>query len=113
MNNLIANNNITGNSCVVYIRDSSPIFINNTIAGNTADAGTCAIYIYSQNSPYSFPKFYNNIIWNNITADNTQIAIYDDDTVPDFYNNLIQYGKENFKFLYNATPENNIGDYIN
>lgn len=113
MNNLIANNNITGNSCVIYIRDSSPIFINNTITKNNAPSGSTAIYIYSQNSPYSSPEFYNNIIWNNITADSTQIAIYDDDTVPDFYNNLIQYGKENFKFLYNATPENNIGDYIN
>ncbi|HAQ60767.1 TPA: hypothetical protein DCR49_01995 [Candidatus Delongbacteria bacterium] len=113
MNNLITNNIVTGNSIIIYIRDSSPIFINNTITGNKADEGRGPIYIYSQNPPYSRPSFYNNVIWNNTSADSTQITIYDDDTCPNFYNNLIQYGKENFKFLYNATPENNIGDYIN
>jgi hypothetical protein len=111
MNNLIVKNNVTGNSCVVYIRDCSPVFVNNTITNNTVETGSSAVYIYSQNSPYSCPDFYNNIIWNNSTSDSTQIVIYDDDTCPSFYNNLIQYGKDKFKFLYNATPESNIGTY--
>jgi len=110
INNLVISN-VSGYAGAISSMSSDFNIINNTFAGNTLSGENEAGHVMRiENSSFYEMSFINNIIWDNGIDSNYNIALYGENTNPDFFYNNIQHGQESIWIENGFTFE---GEYLN
>jgi parallel beta-helix repeat protein/predicted outer membrane repeat protein len=93
-NNLVINNRALFFGAGISNGDCSPIYVNNTIVNNHCDGGGGGFYCKDSVTPVLI----NNIIYGNTQygGDTNQVYLWDNLSQPNFFNNDIQGGVEEF-----------------
>lgn len=106
INNLFINNTATNGGAAHFTTLSHAKFINNTFSGNSATNGGALYFSLSSN-----PDFINCIFWGNTSPFGSQVYIHNDNSDPNFYHCIIQFGI--IGFVGPGAAGNYTGTYIN
>ncbi len=106
INNLFINNTATNGGAMHFTTLSHAKVINNTFSGNSATNGGALYFSLSSN-----PDFYNSIFWGNTSPFGSQVYIHNDNSDPNFYHCIMQFGI--IGFVGPGAAGNYTGTYVN